>query len=66
MPERHSTRASYCSNIENHIRPQWGEYHLDRIKPLPVENWLKHLQLAPKTRVHIRSLMHSIFDAAQR
>lgn len=66
LPDRHSTRLSYCSNIENHIRPQWGDHPLDRIKPLPVEDWLKHLPLAPKTRVHIRSLMHSIFDAAMR
>jgi integrase len=66
LPDRHSTRLSYCSNIENHIRPKWGDYPLDKVKPLPAEDWLKQLPLAPKTRSHIRSLMHLMFEAAQR
>jgi integrase len=66
FPDRHSTRMSYRSNVENHIRPKWKDYPLDRVKAAAVEQWLKQLDLAPKTRAHIRSLMHTMFEAAQR
>ena len=66
MPERASTKASYQSYIRNHIRPRWAEVPVNRITPMPVEDWLKRLQLAPKTRSHIRSLMHTIFQCAER
>ena len=39
---------------------------MDRVKPAVVEQWLKQLDLAPKTRSSIRSLMHTMFEAAQR
>jgi hypothetical protein len=66
FPDRHSTRMSYRSNVENHIRPKWKDYPLDRVKAAAVEQWLKQLNLAPRTRTHIRSLMHAMFEAAQR
>lgn len=66
FPDRHSTRMSYRSNVENHIRPKWKDYPLDRVKAAAVEQWLRQLDLAPKTRSHIRSLMHAMFEAAQR
>ena len=33
---------------------------------MAVEDWLKRLKLAPKTRGHIRGLMSTIFKCAQR
>src|ERR1017187_1767322 len=33
---------------------------------LAVEDWLKNLALAPKTKSHVRSLMHTIFQCAER
>lgn len=33
---------------------------------MAVEDWLKHLKLAPKTRGHIRTLMSAMFKCAQR
>lgn len=66
MPDRDSTAASYESYIRKHIRPRWAEVLVDRITPMVVEDWLKRLALAPKTRSHIRSLMHTIFQCAQR
>jgi hypothetical protein len=36
------------------------------MKSLAVEDWLKSLALAPKTKAHIRSLMHTIFQCARR
>ena len=66
MPARHSTRCSYQSCIRNYIRPRWCETPINMIKPLPVEDWLKKLPLAPKTRSHLRGLMHTIFECAVR
>lgn len=66
MPARHSTSTSYKSNIENHIRPRWADTPINQFKPMTVEAWLKTLKLAPKTKGNIRSLMHTIFDCAER
>jgi integrase len=66
MPERYSTKAAYQSYIDNHIRPRWTDTPLNAVKPMAVEDWLKRLDLAPKTRGHIRSLMHTIFQCAER
>jgi integrase len=67
MPDRYSTRVSYQSLIDNYIRPRWGEAPINGgVKPMAVEDWLKRLKLAPKTRGHIRGLMSTIFRCAQR
>lgn len=66
LPERYSTRTSYESVLKNHIRPTWGDYPLDKVKPMAVEHWLKQLELAPKTKAHLRSLMHLLFRCAER
>ena len=66
LPSRYSTRASYQSYLDNYIRPRWGEAALASIRAMAVEDWLKRLTLAPKTRGHIRSLMSTLFKCAQR
>ena len=66
MPERYSTRSAYQSYINNHIRPRWADTQLNAVKPMAVEDWLKGLDLAPKTKSHIKSLMHTIFQCAER
>jgi len=66
MPERYSTSSAYKSNIKIHIRPRWADTPLAAVKTLAVEDWLKDLALAPKTKAHIRSLMHTIFQCARR
>jgi integrase len=63
IPARYSTRASYQSYIDGYIRPRWAETPLNGIKPMAVEDWLKHLKLAPKTRGHIRGLMSQYLGA---
>lgn len=71
IPKRFSTRHSYLSYINNHIRARWGELPLTEIKPLAVRDWLREIKdkrserpLAGKTRGHIKGLMHRIFDCA--
>lgn len=66
MPIRYSTRCSYQSYIGHYIRPRWADTLVTDIKPISVENWLKKLDLAPKTRSHIRGLMHTICECARR
>ncbi len=58
LPERYSTRKSYLSNIKLHIRPRWERYLLHQIRPMVVEGWLKNMDMAPKSKAHIRSVMH--------
>ena len=66
MPARYSTRESYQSYLDNYIRPRWGDVPIARVRAMAVEDWLKFLKLAPKTRGHIRSLMSTLFKCAQR
>ena len=39
---------------------------LSAVKSMAVEDWLRSLDLAPKTKSHVRSLMHTIFQCAER
>jgi integrase len=66
LPERHSTARGYQSWLTNHIRPKWGEYPLQQIKPLSVEQWLKGLDLAPKSKGHLKNQMRMVFNCAMR
>lgn len=70
MPERHSTNLAYRSYIETHIRPKWGNWPLRKFvangAPFIVEQWLKSLDLAPKTKGNIRNVMAVIFSCAMR
>jgi len=66
MPTRYSTRVSYQSFIDRYIRPRWAETPITGVKPMAVEDWLRRLKLAPKTRGHVRALMSVMFKCAQR
>ena len=63
---RHSTQQSHSSALNRWIRPRWGNYLLEQVKPVEVEEWLRSLPLAPKTKVNLRSLFHLIYEHAQR
>jgi integrase len=68
LPERYSTRVSYLSCLNVHVSPQWGDYTLEQIAKVPyeVEKWFEGLQLAPKTKGHIKGLMHRLFECAMK
>ena len=70
MPERHSTNLAYRSYIETHIRPKWANVPLGKLvakgAPFTLEEWLKSLDLAPKTKGNIRNVMTVIFNCAMR
>ena len=64
MPSRHSTSRVYRSFLKNHILPRWGSTLIREVQPRPVELWLRQLQLSPKSKTHVRSLLHSLVDFA--
>jgi integrase len=66
LPERKSTARFYVPWLTRYIRPKWGTYPIAQVKPFAVEQWLKSLNLAPKSKAHIRSLMHILFNCAMR
>lgn len=66
LTERYSTRYQYICLLRKHIELKWRDYPLSAIKPLAVEQWLSTMELAPKTKGHIRNLMHRLFACAIR
>ena len=67
LPERYSTRAMYKSLMKNHVLTRWGTVPVDEVEPLAVEKWLSSLTtLAPKTKKHIRGVLHLLFQCAYR
>jgi integrase len=64
MPKRASTRRGYETWFINHIEPKWGKCELTELQARPVELWLDSLDLAPKSKAHIRGLLSVIWDYA--
>jgi len=64
MPTRHSTARVYRSFLKNHILPKWGDTAIQDVQPRPVELWLRELPLSPKSKTHVRSLMHALIEFA--
>ncbi len=64
MPSRHSTARVYRSFLNNHILPEWGDKAIGTLQPRPVELWLRELPLSPKSKTHVRSLMHGLVEFA--
>jgi len=64
MPQRKDTRRGYQSWIEVHILPKWGESFITDLQARPVEKWLESLDLAPKSRTHIRGILSSLWNYA--
>jgi integrase len=64
LPSRAETARVYRSWLKNHILPRWGSVPIKAIQPREVELWLRQLQLAPKTRSHIRNLFFTLIEYA--
>ena len=64
MPSRQSTARVYRSFLNNHVLPKWGETRIQDVQPRPVELWLRELPLSPKSKTHVRSLMHGLVEFA--
>ena len=58
------TSAAYESWIRLHIFPKWGRAPITDLQARPVELWLESLPLAPKSKVHIRGILSSLWNFA--
>jgi len=64
LPSRHSTSRMYRSWLRNHILPKWGDKPISEIQPRPIELWLRELHLSPKSKSHIRGMLHLLMEFA--
>ncbi|HKT90360.1 MAG TPA: site-specific integrase [Candidatus Sulfotelmatobacter sp.] len=60
----HTTKETDLNRINKHISPRWGTCLLKEVKPYPVQDWLRKLAVAPKTKSHLRGLMYRLFEKA--
>ncbi len=59
-----STRKSYTTHLKAWVKPKWGDHTLQQVRPMAVEQWLRDLSLAPRSKVHLRNTMHVLFECA--
>ena len=64
LPSRSETARVYRSWLHNHILPQWGDRLITDVQPRSVELWLRQLDLSPKSKSHVRNLLHVLMDFA--
>jgi integrase len=64
LPSRHSTARMYRSWLRNHILPRWGDEPVHAIEPRAIELWLRELTLSPKSKAHIRGILHLLMEYA--
>ena len=64
MPQRASTRRGYEGVFRNYILPKWQDAQITELQARPVELWIQSLKLAPKSKVHIRGLIQTLWDCA--
>jgi integrase len=64
LPSRHSTARMYRSWLRNHILPKWGDEPIHAIQPRAVELWLRELNLSPKSKAHVRGMLHLLMEFA--
>lgn len=64
MPTRIDTRRSYDVWLRCHILPEFGECVVTDLQARTVELWLAELELSPKSKVHIRGMLHLLWDYA--
>jgi integrase len=58
--------SGYRSYLNHQIKPRWGDYPIPKVKPFAVEQWLKGLDLASRTRGHLHNLMRVLWNCAMR
>ena len=59
----YSTVLSYLSVIKR-VRAEWGSTRITRLKPMKVQEWLRNMDAAPKTKGHIKAIMHRLYEKA--
>jgi integrase len=54
------------SFLNGWIKKKWGQHTLEQVRTTAVEQWLRDLKLAAKTKLHIRNVLHVLFECAAR
>jgi integrase len=62
----YSTKLSYTTHLRNWVSKHWGQHKLEDVRTMAVEQWLRDLELAPRTKVHIRNVFHVLYECAGR
>jgi hypothetical protein len=51
-----------CLSVLKRVRARWGLARLSQMRPVGVQEWLRAMDAAPKTKGHIKSLMHRLYE----
>jgi integrase len=54
----------YRNWLRNHILPKWGDLLITEVQPRPIELWLRGLNLSPKSKSHVRGVLHLLMEFA--
>jgi integrase len=67
-----TTKDIYESILKNWIVPKWGQYRLNEVRTIAIQDWLRGLTrkaggpLARSTKSKIRNVMHVLYEHAIR
>ena len=50
--------------LHNYVLPEWGDKSVKDLQPRPVELWLRSVALSPKSKTHVRNMLHLLVDFA--
>ena len=64
LPERLNTKRTYLVWLKHYILPKWGECKLSELQARPVELWIGSLDLAPKSKGHVRGMVRLLWEYA--
>lgn len=59
---QYGTACAYLSILNSRVEPKWGSIPLAKMRPAPVQDWLKQIDAAPKYKAKIKALMRSLFE----
>jgi integrase len=62
MPRRASTRRGYETWLTGYIILKWGSTPITAVSARPIELWLQTLDIAPKSRAHIRGMLRILWE----
>jgi integrase len=63
IPQRYSTRRGYEVWLLHRILPRWADSPITDLQAWPVELWLQSLELSPKSKAHIKGLLHILWGS---
>lgn len=64
MPERRNTKRTYIVWFKHYVLPRWGACAITDVQARDVELWLQSLNLAPRSKAHLRGLLRTLWDFA--